>query len=75
MKRIQKIERQIELCRLLSEMLCEEAENALPYDDHKRFDENNWVTVDGHTRLCGDIVKLRRELLKLGKMLGGEYER
>lgn len=75
MTRLEKIHRQTELCRLLCESLCENVENVLPYDDHVYFNSHPNFSVTGYTQIDNDIVKLRRELKKLGDMTGGRYER
>lgn len=74
MTRLEKIMKQADLCRLLCESLCEDVEKALPYDDHVYFDSHPNFSVKGYTQIDNDIVKLRRELKKLGDMTGGRYE-
>lgn len=74
MTRLEKIKKQAELCRLLCETLCEDVEMALPYDDRVYFNTHPNFHVKGYTQIDNDIVKLRRELKKLGDMTGGRHE-
>ena len=71
MTRLEKIKKQTDLCRLLCETLCESVDKALPYSDHVYFNSHPNFSVKGYTQIDNDIVKLRRELKKLGDMTGG----
>lgn len=74
MTRIEKIMHQADLCRLLCETLCEDVKKALPCEDDVYFNTHNRFGAKGYTKIDNDVVKLRRELLKLGAMTGGRYE-
>ena len=70
MTRTEKIKRQIELCRLLCETLCDDVSEELTESTSISM-VNGGMGIPNYTRIDNDIMKLRRELLKLGKMTGG----
>ena len=66
-RKIKIITKQMQHCRVCLETIAEEFE-----DDVKEQDKDPWYKYDcirNHTRYANDVIYLRRQLMKLEKML------
>ena len=66
-RKMKLIKRQIEHCRVCLETIAEELENGVAEQDADPF--YKWERIRNHTRYANDVIYLRRQLMKLEKML------
>ena len=66
-RKMKLIKRQIEHCRVCLETIAEELEKEAAEQDADPFYQ--WERIRNHTRYANDVIYLRRQLMKLEKML------
>lgn len=66
-RKITLIKRQIEHCRVCLETIADEFGESVAEQDKDPFD--NYDYINNHTRYANDVIYLRRQLMKLEKML------
>lgn len=66
-RKITLIKHQMEHCRVCLETIAEELEREVAEQDADPF--YKWDQIRNHTRYANDVIYLRRQLMKLEKML------